>query len=123
MFKLFQFKYIQKIENILKFFFNLKANKYTKIIWKNKNYFIETTYIPYIDIDNYVQIKLTIWYYDKVIWFKFKKLYHITYIISSIDSTKKSIEKELIKVFGLELEKLFRIEKRKEEIRKLINGE
>ncbi len=104
----------------MKYFFSIKENKYTKILWKNKTYFIETSYLPYDDI--FIQIKLNIWYHDRVIWFTFKTIYYSCYIISTKEAAKKSIEKELIKVFGLELEKLIRTEKRKEEIKKLLGG-
>lgn len=106
----------------MKFFFNSKTNLYSKIIFKNITYFIENTQIFK---ETGIQIKLRIWYYDIVVWFKFKKIYHEVYLMSSFldEDIKKSIEDELIIVFGVELEKLIIATKRKERINKLLDNE
>ncbi len=101
----------------MKFYFNKKSNLYTKIVWNNKTYFIETDYFSY---NGESEIKLVVWYYDKILWFTFKKVYHNVSIVSPVVYMKTAIERELIQAFGSEFESLIKTTRRKEKIKNLL---
>ena len=104
----------------MKYIIDNITNLYSKIYTHNNEYIINSTYRN--NHDSTVVLNIVVWYYQEILWFKFKKIYHNVYINTTKDKIKIDLEKELIILFGREFEKTIITENRKKILSKLLEN-